>query len=233
MSWAASAWAKKTRGHRSHSTKLLLLVLADYHNTETDTAWPSQQTLAADCEMPLRTVQWCLRSLRELGFIQVVQKGNQYRPTVYKMRFDQVYSLTSEAAGIAPAACAPAPAISGDATIAGAQVNPQGATSEPASPRHSNPQEPPGKDIYISEPGKLSAVWDLALEDLEARVTRPFFETYLRGSVVLSDGPDAFVVGVHSVVPGNGLKARVEEVLSELTGRSLRVKFKEVQNESR
>ncbi len=82
MSWRATAWAKDTRGHGSYSQKLVLMVLSDYHNTEADSAWPKQETLAGDCEMPLRTLQRCIRGLETEGFISVI-KGNQHRRTEY------------------------------------------------------------------------------------------------------------------------------------------------------
>ena len=85
MSWTATAWAKKTSGHRSHSTHLVLMVLADYHDTEKGYAWPSQKMLAEDCEMAGRTVRWCLHLLEEQGFITTVQKGNQYQPSHYRL----------------------------------------------------------------------------------------------------------------------------------------------------
>ena len=89
MSWEATAWAKRTRGHRSHGEARLLLVLADYAQPNTHEAWPSQQALADDCEMTDRNVRYCLDSLTKRGFLSVVRKGNQYQPTLYQLAVAQ------------------------------------------------------------------------------------------------------------------------------------------------
>ena len=135
MSWEATAWAKKTRGHRSASTKLVLMVLAECHHPEDDIAWPSQKYLADNCEMPLRTVQWCLAHLEANGFITTLRKGNQYHRTEYQLNFTITHSPSDESA------------ISEPATITGTSepaildtVNPQWDASEPATPRITNLQ---------------------------------------------------------------------------------------------
>ena len=83
MSITAINWAKHTRGHRSSSTKLVLLVLADYYNDSNECAWPSQAELSEVCEMPIRTVKWVLNWLENAGFITILQRGNQYQSTRY------------------------------------------------------------------------------------------------------------------------------------------------------
>ena len=140
LSWKATAWAKETQGHRGHGQKLLLMVLADYHNTELDQAWPSQATLARDCEMPERTVRYELSKLESAGFITTLRKGNQYQPTLYRLNFTVTAPIYE-------------PAISEPATIAGASepaisdiVNRQSHASEPARVVPNlltNLQEPP------------------------------------------------------------------------------------------
>ena len=140
MSWKATAWAKETRGHKGHGQKLMLMVLADYHNPELDQAWPSQAALSRDCEMPERTVRYELSKLEAAGFITVLRKGNQYQPTIYKLNFN-VYSPIYEPAINEPAiiAAASEPAIS-------SIVNRQYHASEPARVvpiLFTNRQEPP------------------------------------------------------------------------------------------
>ena len=71
MSWKATAWAKDTRGHRCAAQKLILMVLADYHNTEIGYAYPSQKTLAADCEMTTRSIIRHIKALHDDGFINI------------------------------------------------------------------------------------------------------------------------------------------------------------------
>ena len=160
MSWKATAWAKETRGHKGYGQKLVLMILADYHNTEPDHAWPSQATLSRDCEMPERTVRHELHNLEADGFITTLRKGNQHQPTLYRLNFG-VTAPICEPARSEPATIAAAsePAIS---TI----VNRQWDASEPATPRMTNLHEPPieptisiqGEDQGFSENGVLE-VW--------------------------------------------------------------------------
>lgn len=140
MSWKATAWAKTTRGHRSHGCGRLLFVLSDYHDTERDIAWPSQTTLSQDCEMPKRTVQWCLATLERQGFITTVQKGNQYQPTQYRLNLSVLLAPAQlgEPARSEPASIAPA---SEPARLEG--VKAQDEASEGAKPVGTSLQEPP------------------------------------------------------------------------------------------
>lgn len=86
MSWQATRWAKRTRGHGSRGgQKLVLMVLAEYHDVEKDCAWPSQQMLAKDCELDERSVRRHLGQLVANGYIEVLNKGNQHRSTTYKL----------------------------------------------------------------------------------------------------------------------------------------------------
>ena len=128
MSWEATAWAKKTRGHGSHACGRLLLVLAECHHPEDNIAWPSQKYLADNCEMPERTVRWCLARLEANGFITRMRKGNQYQRTEYRLNFDVTAAQSCEPAINEPAkvAAASEPAISD-------KVNRQGRASEPAT----------------------------------------------------------------------------------------------------
>ena len=107
MSWEATAWAKKTRGHKGLASKVLLLVLADYHDDERGFAWPSQRRLADDCEMSIRTVKYALNWLEDAGFITTLQRGNQHQETRYRLNMGvalaQSYvGATSGSATIAP-----------------------------------------------------------------------------------------------------------------------------------
>jgi hypothetical protein len=88
VSWAATRWAKTTRGHKGRSEKLLLLVLADYYDDVKGYAWPSHATLSDDCEMPVRTVQWALKRLQEDGFVIRLQKGNQFQPSKWSLNME-------------------------------------------------------------------------------------------------------------------------------------------------
>ncbi|MCH9274977.1 helix-turn-helix domain-containing protein [Bifidobacterium amazonense] len=90
MSIELVARAKKTRLKGDSTTKLLLIVLADYANDDRQ-AWPSVATLAAEVEVGDRTIQRSLRKLKTLGLItegdQRLTKGypKGQKPVVYQV----------------------------------------------------------------------------------------------------------------------------------------------------
>ena len=128
MSWQATSWAKRTRGHRSVGDKLVLMILADYAHPETAEAYPSIHQLADDTEMSPRGVIYCLNSLEGKGFIRRAQRGNQYRPSVYRLNVDAP-ALTYEGAIPANAQTA----RSSESAV-NDRVNMQSETSEGALP---------------------------------------------------------------------------------------------------
>lgn len=70
MSWQATAWVKELRkcsdgALLSRGQKLLLFVLADYHNTLARQAWPSVRTLATESLLSLSQAKRDLRYLEE------------------------------------------------------------------------------------------------------------------------------------------------------------------------
>ena len=76
MSWKATAFVKDLNvcldGRKiTRSEKLLLFVLADYHNTESRNAWPSLKVLARDALMSLRQAQRCLLSLEKSQILMI------------------------------------------------------------------------------------------------------------------------------------------------------------------
>jgi hypothetical protein len=135
LSWRASGWAKATRGHKSAGQKLVLLILADYYDDEKGYAWPSQKRLCEDCEMPERTLRWCLSNLISSGFVTVLQKGNQYQPTKYELSI-------AAAQACEPARCEPANIAAASEPAISNMVNRQYDASEPATPRMTSLQEP-------------------------------------------------------------------------------------------
>lgn len=145
MSWRATAWAKDTRGHRSPSMKLILMILADYYQDEEAAAWPSQARLSDDCEIPIRTIQRGLKQLEQAGFITTVRKGNQHKPSRYALNFSQVM------------ADAPIgePAITDEIDELEALEVADAPESEPAK---SEPANMAGSDTDESEPAILSTV---------------------------------------------------------------------------
>lgn len=86
----ALAWAKSVRQGvngevLTPSQKLALMVLADYSNAERGgIAWPSIETLAADCLVGVRQMHNVLSALERAGLLQINRKvtpwgGNTYR----------------------------------------------------------------------------------------------------------------------------------------------------------
>ena len=61
------------------------MVLADYAHPETAEAFPSVDLLAVDCEMSRRNMIRCINELEERRFISRVRRGNQHRPSVYRL----------------------------------------------------------------------------------------------------------------------------------------------------
>jgi hypothetical protein len=66
VSWKATAYVKGLgRDRVTAAEKLLLFVLADYHNTATKAAWPSLPLLAGEALISRSTARRLLRSLEE------------------------------------------------------------------------------------------------------------------------------------------------------------------------
>jgi hypothetical protein len=82
MSWKMSAKAKDVLcgvdGEEITTTeKLVLLVLADYHNEEDGYAWPSVATLAKKCLSSDRTIQNSLKHLQACGLLVIQEIRGQ------------------------------------------------------------------------------------------------------------------------------------------------------------
>src|SRR3990167_8175996 len=88
MSELAIEWATRTKGHKSASQKLVLMVLAKYHVDEGVTLWPSHKDLTEECEIPERTIQRHMTNLETQGFIKTERKGNQYWKSEYKLNLN-------------------------------------------------------------------------------------------------------------------------------------------------
>jgi chromosomal replication initiator protein len=85
-----------------------------------------------------------------------------------------------------------------------------------------------GKEVTLSDrpPQRL---WETALGQLELKVTRPNFETWLRGTIGLRFEEHALIVGVPSDFALEWLRTRmngsVSRLVSELAGRQLAIQF--------
>ena len=71
----------------SSNEKLVLIVLANYFNTDLDKAFPSQETIAKNSSMSRSTVVRSLNALRKKGYITVKKRrrSGQYSHNVYKI----------------------------------------------------------------------------------------------------------------------------------------------------
>ena len=84
MSFEAMAWAVKQKTANS-GQKLVLMMLADYSNSETGQCNPSHTKLAEKCCMSVASVKRHIEDLEGLGFLKKsnvfkdnIQKSNQY-----------------------------------------------------------------------------------------------------------------------------------------------------------
>lgn len=98
MSHQATNWAMKVRGI-SPACKVVLFHLADRHNPDFG-CFPSQDTLAHDCEMSRATVNRCLTKLEEAGLIEREQRidprTKRQQSTRYFLAFEMREARVSE-----------------------------------------------------------------------------------------------------------------------------------------
>lgn len=81
MSWKAAGKVKELTENLSRSEKLLLLVIADYHNDATGRCDPSISRLAVEALMSPRTAYRALARLKDKGFLEIQARqgrSNQY-----------------------------------------------------------------------------------------------------------------------------------------------------------
>lgn len=90
MSHQATKWALRQRGLKP-AAKIVLFYLCDHHNDDLG-CFPSQETLAAECEMSRSTLNLQLTKLEELGLIRrhagVDDRTKRQRPTRYILGFE-------------------------------------------------------------------------------------------------------------------------------------------------
>ena len=91
MSHTATNWAVQVRGISAHA-KVVLWHLADRHNKDTGRCDPSQELLAADCEMSRSGLNNQLDVLEQGGFIKRIRRVNsatkRKESTYYILNFD-------------------------------------------------------------------------------------------------------------------------------------------------
>ena len=90
MSYRATSWAFQQKGLRP-AQKVVLLYLADHHNPDYG-CFPSQHSLARDCEMSRASLNTQLRELEERGLIRRIRirdpHSGQHMRTRYILGFE-------------------------------------------------------------------------------------------------------------------------------------------------
>lgn len=99
MSWRATAFIKTIRENLTRSEKLVLLILADYHNDETGQCDPSLQRLATDCLSSKRNIIRILQSLERKGFLAICERFAERQNTSnqYDLSLGDIVSLPPKA----------------------------------------------------------------------------------------------------------------------------------------
>ena len=87
----SAAWAQDGL---SSNQKLVLLGLANWCNSQSQTAWPSISTLAKRCSLTTRSVQRIIKQLQELGLISVEQRNST--SNVYRFHLEGRQSVTPD-----------------------------------------------------------------------------------------------------------------------------------------
>ena len=88
----SAAWAQDGL---SSNQKLVLLGLANWCNSQSQTAWPSISTLAKRCSLTTRSVQRIIKQLQELGLISVEQRNST--SNVYHFHLEGRHSVIPDA----------------------------------------------------------------------------------------------------------------------------------------
>ena len=88
MSWYATGAVKGIRSGITRTEKLVLLILADYHNDETGQCNPGLERLAADCLLSTRRTSQTIASLERKGLVSTLHRrlnGGRYGSNWYQL----------------------------------------------------------------------------------------------------------------------------------------------------
>jgi DNA-binding transcriptional ArsR family regulator len=107
MSTVASKWAWEA--DLPLNQKMVLLALADCHNSKTGQCNPRIETLAAKVGLSVRSIQYILKALKKAGYIAPIkrrkgrkQAANQYALALDGVVFQHATSCTLKTKPIAP-----------------------------------------------------------------------------------------------------------------------------------
>ena len=99
MSWKATAFVKDLVKGIKPAEKLLLFVLADYHNTAQKIAWPSMELLARESLMSERNARRVLANLEAKGYVRRIYPTDHKKTIYYEIpALDWADNLSSQKA---------------------------------------------------------------------------------------------------------------------------------------
>lgn len=82
-----SAVAKAVETPLSGNEKLVFILMANYAD-EYDRCYPSQDTLARQAGLSIRTIQRIVEKLEELGYLLILRRGTGNKSSIYKLCFE-------------------------------------------------------------------------------------------------------------------------------------------------
>lgn len=136
MSWKATAYVKGLRENLTRSEKLVLMMLADYHNDETGQCDPSLQRLADDCLSSRRNVIRLLQALDGKGFLTTIERSNQTNQYNLNLGSDTMSLVTNKSQNVTRVVTKST--FRGDIAMS---PKPKGTVIEPKKPRAPLPKK--------------------------------------------------------------------------------------------
>ena len=127
MSYEASrsAWQFIRESDLTATEALVLLALADRFNSKTGRLDPAVSTIAADCRLSSRTVQYALKALIEAGVVVRRFGGGHHKDTNrYGLMLDGCSTFTGTGASDSPVSATGAPQGRNDCTSGVQDVHP-------------------------------------------------------------------------------------------------------------
>ena len=90
-----SAVAKAVETPLSGNEKLVFILMANYAD-EYDRCYPSQDTLARQAGLSIRTIQRIVEKLEELGYLLILRRGTGNKSSIYKLCFEVSENQSSQ-----------------------------------------------------------------------------------------------------------------------------------------
>jgi hypothetical protein len=166
MSVQAMSWVLEHSESRL-GARCVLLSIANHADREGRNAWPSVKTIAIESRLGEREVQYAVKTLKQLGELEVTPGGGRGRPNTYRLPLmgGKLASNAALAEGL-PVSTAPTEQRNGAkfapfAQQKGARAGPKGCTGPPERV-HTGAPEPSNSEPSTTEPSKTFCVfWDV------------------------------------------------------------------------